>query len=309
MPDTHKYMSWFWQQLRAEVFTIRCVSAVNERCTVSTSYTIAQFMNAEKFLRHRNANDDHIYGRPESTKYILVDDVDEQGLRWLRDDGLTPVLIVMTSKGNFQAWIKVSNEELSIPLAAASAKLLAVRYDGDEGSADAQHLGRIPGFTNRKEKCRDEHGRYFWTRATIPGYGIAPAAASLLADAETMMKRLPCALSVSTCGGVLSPITCMEWRSDMTPEEAVMIHREAANTLAADFQWTDGQRNDRSEVDYHVASRLLRGGLREHDVVAIINYASAKAREKGVVHGLRYAMTTVRKAAAQIEGEDKKAGI
>ena len=76
------------------------------------------------WFRAKNANGCHIYGRPNSTRYILIDDVKQEGIRRLKQDGLTPTAITETSPDNFQVWIAASRDELPIPVATQLAKLL-----------------------------------------------------------------------------------------------------------------------------------------------------------------------------------------
>ncbi len=60
-----------------------------------------------KWFRAKNANGCNIYGRPNSTRYVLVDwDQDaEDRLRQMKDYGLRPSAVIETSPGRFQAWI------------------------------------------------------------------------------------------------------------------------------------------------------------------------------------------------------------
>jgi hypothetical protein len=62
-------------------------------------------------------------------------------------------LVVETSPGNFQAWLKHSRI-LSRELSTAAARAVAKDFRGDLGAADWRHFGRLAGFTNRKEKYK-----------------------------------------------------------------------------------------------------------------------------------------------------------
>jgi len=73
----------------------------------------------------------------------------------MKTDGFRPALVVETSPGNFQAWLKHSRR-LSKELSTAAARALAREYKGDLGAADWRHFGRLAGFTNRKEKYKSD---------------------------------------------------------------------------------------------------------------------------------------------------------
>ena len=115
-------------------------------------------MKYVEWFRARNANGCHIYGRPNSTRYALIDDVKQEGIERLKQDDLKPTAIVETSPDNFQVWITASDDELPIPVATHLAKLLERRYSSDKGSADALHLGRLPGLRNKKPKYQTYPG-------------------------------------------------------------------------------------------------------------------------------------------------------
>ena len=68
--------------------------------------------------------------------------------------GFAPALVVETSPGNYQAWVKHA-EQLTKEEGTAAARALAERFGGDPGAADWRHFGRLAGFTNRKDKYRD----------------------------------------------------------------------------------------------------------------------------------------------------------
>jgi hypothetical protein len=107
-------------------------------------YTGGQLISSVGYLRLKNMDGYHIFGRPLTFRHILTDDLDEDALDQLVHDDLRPAVGVRTSKGNHQAWISVSEEEIEPAVAGAAAKILAKRYGGDSGSTDAQHL--VVGF-------------------------------------------------------------------------------------------------------------------------------------------------------------------
>ena len=57
-------------------------------------------------------------------------------------EGYKPELVIETSPGNFQAWLKHA-EVLDERVSTAVAKELAARFGGDPSSADRRHFGRL----------------------------------------------------------------------------------------------------------------------------------------------------------------------
>ncbi len=104
------------------------------------------------FLRARNAAREHIYIRPESPhRYTLLDDITQASIARMESQGFSPSLVIQTSSGNFQAWLD-HGQILENDLSTFVAQQLAIKFDADSSSADFRHFGRLPGFTNVKEK-------------------------------------------------------------------------------------------------------------------------------------------------------------
>lgn len=100
------------------------------------------------WLKHQNRDGRNIYVRPKGEHNLsLVDDLTVEALRQMKVAGFSPALVVQTSPGNFQAWVK-HPAPLSKELGTAAARELATRFGGDRGAADWRHFGRLAGFTN-----------------------------------------------------------------------------------------------------------------------------------------------------------------
>ncbi len=107
------------------------------------------------WLKRQNAGGDDIYIRPKgSVGLLFVDDLAAAAVAHLRAEGLAPAVLVESSPGNFQAWVRVAVAPIAPALASAAARELAVRYGGDPQSAAWRHYGRLAGFTNRKPSRR-----------------------------------------------------------------------------------------------------------------------------------------------------------
>ena len=113
-----------------------------------------------RFLRIRNWEGCDVYIHPyaedQNAGYILVDlDAGEQAaVESMRADGHDPCVVLQTSRGNLQVWVRVSMSPLKPAVATAIGKELARAYGGDMASTDWRHLGRLAGFTNQKPQRR-----------------------------------------------------------------------------------------------------------------------------------------------------------
>src|SRR2546422_7553791 len=67
----------------------------------------------------------------------------------MRAHGHEPCVVLRTSPGHLQAWVRVSLSPLEPALATSVARHLADLYGADRASADARRLGRLAGFTNQ----------------------------------------------------------------------------------------------------------------------------------------------------------------
>lgn len=113
------------------------------------------------WLRHQNFAGRNIYIRPKGEHDLsLIDDLTKDALSSMKELGFDPALIVETSPGNYQAWLK-HPERLSKEVSTAAARALAQRFGGDRGAADWRHFGRLAGFTNRKAKYMDSDSRLY----------------------------------------------------------------------------------------------------------------------------------------------------
>jgi hypothetical protein len=109
-------------------------------------------MRSVPWLRLQNRDGRNIYVRPSGEHNLsLVDDLTRDGVRAMKSSGFAPALLVETSSGNFQAWLK-HPRVLDKGLGTAVARALAQKFGGDTGAADWRHYGRLSGFVNRKAK-------------------------------------------------------------------------------------------------------------------------------------------------------------
>jgi hypothetical protein len=141
------------------------------------------------WLRYQNRDGRNIYVRPNGEHNLsLVDDLTRDSISAMKSSGFAPALIVETSSGNFQAWLK-HPRVLDKVLGTAVARALAQRFGGDTGAADWRHYGRLSGFANRKAKHRNlTTGLYPFVKVIESRGTIYPAAETFLGEVVNRME-------------------------------------------------------------------------------------------------------------------------
>ena len=154
-------------------------------------WTVAQLSSSAtvRFLRVRNREGCDVYIQPyaddRNAGYILVD-LDRNNpavIETMRANGHQPCVVLQTSPGHLQAWIRLSSFPLEPAVATAAGKQLAHSYGGDLGSTDWRHLGRLAGFTNQKPQRRTPAGYAPWVKIVHARAGLARSADELLQTA------------------------------------------------------------------------------------------------------------------------------
>jgi hypothetical protein len=205
MLDHGFFLSWqaVRRQLAAmpnDLYLVRLIHQTTRRAFPGERlWTAAQLVREPtiRFLRSRNREGCDIYIQPYagsgSAGYILLD-LDHGGpaaLDLMRTHGHAPCVVLQTSFGHLQAWIRVSADPLEPAIAGAIAKHLARLYGADLASADWRHLGRLAGFTNQKPLRRQRNGAAPWVRLVLAELGLASRAAALVEAAGRQVARDP----------------------------------------------------------------------------------------------------------------------
>jgi hypothetical protein len=155
-----------------------------------------------RFLRARNREGCDVYIHPyagnQNAGYILVDldRADPVVVDRMRANGHDPCVVVQTSPGHLQAWIRLSPSPLEPVVATAAGRYLAHLYGGDGASTDWRHLGRLAGFTNQKPTRRTLGGYAPWARLVYARAGLAPRGESLVESIRQSIPPLPSPLSI-----------------------------------------------------------------------------------------------------------------
>jgi len=188
----------------AERYDVGVYDRQNDAMLLRREWTPAQIEASIGWFRGMNAQGRDIYIRPSgSSGLYIVDDVPAATVERMRAEGYAPAAVVETSPGNHQAWVRVSDAPLSKGEGTAVARDLAERFGGDMSSANWRHMGRVAGFTNRKEEHRQPDGRYPYVRLRDASGDRATEAPAILARArdEATQGRRPTAGERDDAGG------------------------------------------------------------------------------------------------------------
>jgi len=192
-----------------------------------------------RFLRIRNREGCDVYIQPYAENlnagYILLDldHADPAALELMRARGHEPCVVLQTSPGRLQAWIRVSAAPLEPAVATAIGGQLARAYRGDLASADWRHLGRLAGFTNQKPLRRQPNGYAPWVRVLHTRVGLATHGASLV---EAAHRQVTCTPGAAADQGQVDGIVrakpgggrCCAGRTQRLPSGRVAVQRTPA---------------------------------------------------------------------------------
>ena len=226
-----------------------------------------------RFLRARNQQGYDIYLLPYADQcnagYILLDldHATPDVVPLMRANGHEPCVVLHSSPGHLQAWIRVSTTPLERAVATDISKQLARTYGGDLASTDGCHLGRLAGFTNQKRQ-RTASGYAPWVKIVEAHAGIARAAPELLHSATQRIAQQSTAAMPDTTYG-LSRIG--------NPSTTITAHGAAHIYQRWTERWRIRERfpqPDWSIIDLWLASKLLAMHVSTTQVEAILRLGS-----------------------------------
>jgi hypothetical protein len=177
----------------SELYLVRLIHQQTRKAFPGERLWTAQQLGSAatiRFLRARNREGCDVYVQPyagdQNAGYILVDLDRAQSavIATMRAHGHDPCVVLQTSPGRLQAWIRLSTAPLEPAVATAAGKLLATAYGGDPASTDWRHLGRLAGLTNQKPARRTRAGYAPWVKVVETRAGLATHAQALLRSAR-----------------------------------------------------------------------------------------------------------------------------
>ncbi len=241
-------------------------------------WTADQLMRAPtiRFLRARNLEGCDVYIHPfadnQNAGYILadLDRADSTVIDRMRANGHDPCVVLQTSPGHLQAWIRISTSPVEPAVATAVGRHLAHTYGGDRASTDWRHLGRLAGFTNQKPQRRTG-GYPPWVRILHARAGLAPHAQTLIETAlqapvptRSPADRICWDQPQDVIGPDATPLR-------FTTAEATQLYRDCIQ------RWRIRERfpqPDWSIVDLWVMRELLRQGRTRTEIGVVVRLAS-----------------------------------
>jgi len=222
-----------------------------------------------RFLRLRNHEGFDVYLRPYAEHcnagYILLDlDLATPSiLPTMRAQGHQPCVVLQTSPGHLQAWVRVSETPLQPTVATAIGRHLARIYGGDCASTDWCHLGRLAGFTNQKPTRRQASGYAPWVRLLHAQQGLASQGAALLQAAPSLLPSPP--------AQVAAPASRPPGPCALTPAAAAQIYHRFLHRLRIPQRFPQP---DWSIADLWIATALLACRAPAHQVHAVLRLGS-----------------------------------
>jgi hypothetical protein len=224
------------------------------------------------FLRLRNREGYDVFFHPfagnYNAGYILVDldGAEDQIIDTMRADGHEPAVVLRTSPGHLQAWVRVSLTPLEPAVAASVAGHLAALYGADRASAHWRHCGRLAGFTNQKPARRQPNGYAPWVQLVYAQPGLATDAATLRDDAQLGYPSVGPPIRVSSPRRAPIPTNC-----SLTPAAASSIYSRWLHRLHIPQRFSPP---DWSIADLWIAQRLLRCRVPDDQIRAVLQLGS-----------------------------------
>jgi RepB DNA-primase from phage plasmid len=231
-----------------------------------------------RFLRIRNREGCDVYIQPwaagQNAGYILVD-LDHTQLavvQTMRSRGHEPCVVLQTSPGHLQAWVRVSAMPIEPAVATAIGKQLACAYGGDLASSDWRHLGRLAGFTNQKPQRRQRDGYAPFVKVLHAQADVATAGAALLEAAQRCLCKPPIlAMNAPRTVVTAAHSSAAPAAQPLPPSSAARIYRGCLARLRIVERFPQP---DWSIADKWVARDLLQRQVAPPQVAAIIEAGS-----------------------------------
>jgi len=165
---------------------------------ISRHFNRLELLKSVRFLRGKNAEGYHVYFRPDAQHFVFVDDVCDEDIQFMIEDGIHPVLVYETSSNNHHAWVQLANrsEQVTEDEARQARVILAERYSGDKGATGRNQPGRLPGSRNVKPMHEDESG----------GHPLVIIKRAIWTDPATaLLEEAKCRVAASPKSSPLSP--------------------------------------------------------------------------------------------------------
>jgi hypothetical protein len=231
-------------------------------------YTADALQRAVGYLASENMKGYNIYFRPQGYEYILLDDIKKEALQALAE--IKPCLLIETSHENYQVWLRLRATPKDKQEATQICKYWAKQFNADLGSADPEHVGRFPSYTNRKPQYRLPNGQYPFVK---------------LHKSENRYSTF-----FPLWGGVLKEVLkdTKEKNHAQTPQMLKKIEEKEEKKIYTD--------NDRSRYDFNNVCMWLRQKKTYNQIYELLESTSDKAQSRVGHSRERYLTQTINNA-------------
>ncbi len=279
----------------------------NKDIKLNDKLDIERYKEFLTYYSYLNMNGYNIYVLPIYRELVgytdfLLDDLKKEQLLQLKNDNLYPLYILETSPHNYQVIIRFYNDfkPLHHGIYMRVNRYLVEKYQADVGSIGEEHYFRVAGYTNRKERYRDEKtGLYPFVKLKVIG--------RINENLNEIISQLPEEEEEEERNTIFD-----EMNADFfVLEEGEEIPDYLDCLRYVETIYRDKQdESDKSDVDYRVAfyATLNHFSLRAI-YYAILECSPNLIERKGRKYMYQYVARTVRRAAQKAisaKNKDKK---
>ena len=248
--------------MNCDAFRVGIFNRAEKRMINKDILSYDEIINMVSWLKYQNAEGRDIYitqANGIDRALLLVDDLTRQRIGEMNLRGVAPACVIETSPRNFQARVSLGPEPMSKPERKLAARILAREFKGDLASADANHYGRLAGFTNRKE-----------SHLTSSGYPYVKCWEADGKDAERSLalREWAKAKSLAASSENVERYTAAAFGPRRNPRN------DPAVAFALYFaEWvqrvkTEGKTMDISRGDFAVTCRMLKEGYSKKQIAS-----------------------------------------
>ena len=254
-------------------------------------WTPDEVLKNAAWLKRMNAQGNDIYVKPAGDHgLVLVDDLTPDAIARLKGHGFNPAIVTETSPGNLQAWLKVSLDPIEARIRSVLGRGFAKDLGGDPNSADAQHYGRLAGFTNQKPNRLLENGlhpyvllREWSGQVMAKAHDLLEKVGRFLDVQDARREQQTRLTAISTGHPQLRPS-----RGLSAPLEAYQRQAHVLQSRYANPDW--------SKLDWMIAKALVIAGYPVQDVESAILLGSPNIQTRKAGHLENYAHRTATNA-------------
>lgn len=241
------------------------------------------------WLKRMNAKGHDIYIRPSGEHgLVLIDDLNQKALKAMNDKGLKAAAIIQTSPGNYQAWVKLSDEPVPAEIRKIAARGFAKEFGGNPSSADSKHYGRLAGFTNQKPKYNHQ-GKQPYVLAHECSGVASKAATEYLEKIKTHLAIAELALERKTRLDSIKAYTTTRYE----PIDPAQEYQRQAKRLFERY----GDKADLSKIDWMISLDMAKSAkFSQKDIEKAIQKCSPNIESRKAGHLEDYAKRTAEKA-------------